>query len=391
MTPTQLPLTASGSVAVGHNTAAIPNDSSNIVYFTHYSIKFVMDLEGKNEITKVKCNGGHLIDQVLQCMHHDAHLMCRKCCFPLDEDNPETCPEHMAPVFDDRSATRSICSMLVKCPANETFKVKCPWSGQYNEVTSHLDDCTFIPGSARVTMQNAMLKAADQGYGQKFEEYKQKITLEIRQMKRESDNRFRAMEKLFEERSRDLMQKYKQQADLLENLSLELVTQQMTSSAATTVEDEIPPCFNGKLLWPVKNFLAKRNLTGSGVGQRYLESPPFYTDEIGYKMRVRLYPSGDGCGKDEHLSLFFQIMKGPFDALLEWPFNKKITLKVLRFDGESDCDFSFKPDLQSCSFQRPQHRHNISTGNPTMISHKALDDGTYIKDGTLFIEVSVGP
>ena len=389
MTPTQSSLADTGSVAVGHNTSTIPGDSGNIVYFTHYSIKFVMATEGMNDITKVKCNGEHLIDEVLQCMHHDGHLMCRKCCFPLDEANPELCPEHMVPVFNDRSTTRSICSMQVKCPANATFKVKCPWSGQYNEVTRHLDDCTFIPGSARVTMQNAMLKAADQRAGQKFEEYKQKITVEVRQMKRESGNRFRAMEQLFEEKSRDLMQKYNQQAKLLENLSLELVKQQMTSSAATTVEDEIPPCFNGKLLWPIKHFLAKRNLTGSGVGQRYLESPPFYTGEIGYKMRVRLYPNGDGMGKGEYLSLFFQIMQGPFDELLEWPFNKRITLKILGFDGEIDCDFRIKPNLQSCSFRRPQHRHNIPTGDPTIISLTALDNGKYLRNGTLFVEASV--
>ena len=390
MTPTQSSPTDTCSGAVGHNTATLPNDSSNNVCFTHHSIKFVMATEGNNEVTKVRCKGGHLVNGVLQCVHHDGHLMCRKCCFPLDEVNPEICPEHMTPVFDDKSTTRSICTMRVKCPANETFQVKCPWTGQYNEVTSHLDECIFIPASARITMQNAMLKAADQRAEQKYEEVLQKTTLQIQQIQRESRNRFRAMEQLLEDKHHDLMRKHNEQAKLLDNISLELVKQQMTSSAVTTVEDELPPCFSGKLLWPIKNFLAKRNLTGSNVGQSYLESPPFYSSVSGYKMRLRLYPNGDGLGKGNYLSLFFQIMQGPFDELLEWPFKNKITFKVLRFDGGKHCNSSFKPDPHSCSFRRPRHGHNMSTGDPTLISLKELDNGAYLQDGTLFVEVSVG-
>ncbi len=390
MTPTQSSLTDTGSVAFGHNTATIPKNSSNFVYFTHHSIKFVMAVEGKNETTKVKCNGEHLIDEVLQCTHHDVHLMCRKCCFSLNEPNSEICPEHKTPVFDDRSTARSICSMQVKCPANETFKVKCPWRGQYKEVTGHLDDCAFIPGSARVTMQNVMLKAAGRRYEQQLEEHNQKTALQICQIKRESDNRIKTMETMFGQMFNDLMQKCDQQANSLDNLSLKLLKQQMTSSAATAVEDEIPPCFNGKLLWPVKDYSVKRTLTESSFGQRDLESPPFYTSERGYKMRMRLYPNGDGSGRGSHISIYFQILPGPFDELLEWPFKEKVTLQVLGFDGAEHKGYSFQPDPQSCSFRRPQHRPNIAMGDATIISHKELKDGGYLRKDTLFVQVDIG-
>lgn len=35
--------------------------------------------------------------------------------------------------------------------------------------------------------------------------------------------------------------------------------------------------------------------------------------------------AGDGNGKNTHVSLFFVVMKGDFDALLPWPFQQKVT------------------------------------------------------------------
>ena len=55
-----------------------------------------------------------------------------------------------------------------------------------------------------------------------------------------------------------------------------------------------------------------------------LYSQPFYTDRYGYKMCGRVYLNGDGMGKGTHLSLFFVLMRGEYDALLEWPFRQKV-------------------------------------------------------------------
>ena len=46
----------------------------------------------------------------------------------------------------------------------------------------------------------------------------------------------------------------------------------------------------------------------------------------GYKMCIRVYLNGDGMGYKTHLSLFFVLMKGEFDALLKWPFEHKISM-----------------------------------------------------------------
>ena len=55
-----------------------------------------------------------------------------------------------------------------------------------------------------------------------------------------------------------------------------------------------------------------------------LYSQPFYTGRYGYKMCGRVYLNGDGMGKGTHLSLFFVLMRGEYDALLEWPFRQKV-------------------------------------------------------------------
>jgi len=46
----------------------------------------------------------------------------------------------------------------------------------------------------------------------------------------------------------------------------------------------------------------------------------------GYKMCIRAYLNGDGSGYTTHLSVFFVVMKGEYDALLKWPFDYKVSM-----------------------------------------------------------------
>ncbi|KAL5491317.1 hypothetical protein EMCRGX_G016580 [Ephydatia muelleri] len=80
--------------------------------------------------------------------------------------------------------------------------------------------------------------------------------------------------------------------------------------------------YNGVLVWKIDDF-ARRKEAVDGVTMS-LYSIPFYTSRHGYKMCARVYLNGDGMGKGTHLSFFFVVMKGPFDALLPWPFKQKI-------------------------------------------------------------------
>ena len=50
-------------------------------------------------------------------------------------------------------------------------------------------------------------------------------------------------------------------------------------------------------------------------------------------MCIRAYLNGDGSGYKTHLSLFFVLMKGEYDALLRWPFDYKVSMILVGKKG----------------------------------------------------------
>ena len=83
--------------------------------------------------------------------------------------------------------------------------------------------------------------------------------------------------------------------------------------------------YDGMLLWKIDDFSRRKREAVDGITLS-LYSTLFYTSHQGYKMCARVYLNGDGMGKASHLSFFFVIMKGLYDALLPWPFQQKVTL-----------------------------------------------------------------
>ena len=147
--------------------------------------------------------------------------------------------------------------------------------------------------------------------------------------------------------------------------------------------------YNGVLLWKIDDFARRRKEAVDGVTIS-LYSIPFYTSRHGYKMCARVYLNGDGMGKGTHLSFFFVVMKGPFDALLPWPFKQKVTLAIINQAGKKHVTDTFRPDPQSNSFQRPtQKEMNVASGCPMFIRHDQLFNGGFVKDDCIFLRVTV--
>ncbi|XP_028412013.1 TNF receptor-associated factor 3-like [Dendronephthya gigantea] len=147
---------------------------------------------------------------------------------------------------------------------------------------------------------------------------------------------------------------------------------------------------NGTLLWKIEDYQKKRQDAINGV-KTSLYSQPFYSGQYGYKMCAKIYMNGDGSGKGSHLSLFFVVMRGEYDALQTWPFRHEITMMLLdQGNGDHMVD-SFNTDPQNPSFQRPQSDMNIATGRPRFMPLESLNDRQYVKDDVIFIQVIVGP
>ena len=88
---------------------------------------------------------------------------------------------------------------------------------------------------------------------------------------------------------------------------------------------------NGAFLWRVPDM--RRRIRDAKMRRiTSIHSPPFYTGRNGYKMCTRAYLNGDGSGEGTHLLIFFVLMKGEYNPLLQWPFDHKVSLVLVDQD-----------------------------------------------------------
>ena len=146
--------------------------------------------------------------------------------------------------------------------------------------------------------------------------------------------------------------------------------------------------YNGTYFWKIDRYSQRfqEAVTGKTLS---IYSPPFYVGRFGYKVCAHLYPNGDGIGKGTHLSMFFVVMRGEYDALLPWPFLQKVHFRLIDQDRIRDAYDAFRPVPNNSSFKRPTSDMNIASGCPTFISHMELRQGGYIRNDTMFIKITV--
>ena len=157
--------------------------------------------------------------------------------------------------------------------------------------------------------------------------------------------------------------------------------------AQLTLQPRVIPR-NGTLLWRIEDVARKRKAAVRQKGKP-LYSPPFYTGRNGYKMCIRAYLNGDGSGHTTHLSLFFVLMKGEYDALLKWPFDYEVSMILVNQNQRVHLVQTFKPTPESSSFQRPQTDMNVASGCPQFAKLSVLDDEDYVKENIMYIKCIV--
>ncbi len=141
--------------------------------------------------------------------------------------------------------------------------------------------------------------------------------------------------------------------------------------------------------WKITQFSQKR--TDAQLGKcpsmfsHYFYTEPYY----GYKMCLKLLILGEGIG----MLVFFVIMKGDCDDLLQWPFTSKVTFKLINQTGGRNIIKNFQPDpdLESASLQKPEEDMNIASGCPLFVRHNELDTDGFIVDDTIRINCCVSP
>ena len=148
-------------------------------------------------------------------------------------------------------------------------------------------------------------------------------------------------------------------------------------------------------LWRIDGFseIVKK---AKNEGKEKIYSDPLYTktktDGFGYKLKVLLCPNGIGDAKNTHLSVFIIIMKGEYDAILPWHFNKKVKFTLIDQQDEPGKRDNKTAELigqNTSNFTRPTTEENIGIGFPCFISHEELKSQHYIVDDTLFLQVEI--
>ncbi len=169
-------------------------------------------------------------------------------------------------------------------------------------------------------------------------------------------------------------------------LQTEVETMKRTLSDSSSVLSN-----NGSYIWKITD-VASKFANAMNDQQTSIYSPPFYSSSTGYKMCMRLYLNGDGNARNTHISLFFVLMRGDYDAILKWPFEFKITFSLYDQAGtQRHIIDSFRPDIKSNSFQRPRSDMNIASGIPKFLPLKFIkeDNNPYVREDCMFIRCMV--
>ncbi|XP_071482550.1 uncharacterized protein [Diadema antillarum] len=148
--------------------------------------------------------------------------------------------------------------------------------------------------------------------------------------------------------------------------------------------------YSGVFLWKIDNY-SQRKKDAATTNKKSIYSPPFFTSQYGYKLCGRVFLIGDGVGIGTHISLFLTIMRGPYDAVVPWPFKEKITFQLVNQADPVNRSIveSFRPDPTSSSFKRPTSDRNIGAGCPLFVKIQQVEDLNqgFLKDDILYLKI----
>ncbi|CAE1235462.1 TRAF4 [Acanthosepion pharaonis] len=150
---------------------------------------------------------------------------------------------------------------------------------------------------------------------------------------------------------------------------------------------------NGNYIWRISDYKSKY-LESAYKGAKELTCQPFYTSRHGYKVSASVFLNGYGNSDNKYLSLYFKILPGEYDNLLEWPFRLPVTFTL--YDQAADQDKRrniverFMPDPTRKQFKKPHpDMESLGFGYPKFVSLETLKTKNYIKDDILYIGIKV--
>ena len=151
-----------------------------------------------------------------------------------------------------------------------------------------------------------------------------------------------------------------------------------------------------KYVWRINKFSGIWEQAKRGKGIISRESNPFYTDKIescSYKLKVKVVAEKFGTGT--FMWVYIVVMRGEYDAVLTWPFERNVRLTVI--DQKKDLVrrqniiSHLIRDINPEAFKRPVGEENDAAMFPEILNPERLNSRSYIVDDTLFLQVEISP
>lgn len=325
-----------------------------------------------NNPHQVEC-GHRFCKLCIDWMACECNVTCSSC---MSDGEKSTI--NFSNVFPDNSIRRELDKLTAACP-------NCAWIGDFKSYRdSHHGSCNSA---------NTLTSAACGAVGSKIAELTQRskifegalltlshemerVDVSIESIERKIYNI--VSEEDAKSRKIDLLTRQLEIKDaIIAELSMKISNLETTS-------------FDGSFVWVITEFEKKRQDAISGKTSSFY-SEPFFTNKFGYKMCARIYLNGDGMGRGTHISLFFVVMRHRYDAMLAWPFKRKVTFMFLDQNNKEHVLDAFRPDPSSSSFKRPTSEMNIASGCPLFLPLSYLENSgvTYVKDDIAFLKIMV--
>lgn len=379
------------------------------------------------------------------------HRFCKICILPLFSSRNNVCPKDRTVIdngntFPDNAARLQINSLKIKCPKHASG---CPWVGELSDKAGHEASCEFfdVPCKhcdekfSRANLESHVAKCPMRQLpceycGQQFRlsdlsphyptcpDYpvlcRNKCSVgKVPRKEEEAHYRNECIKEAVEcplaafgcaelvprcetaqhliscapQRTLNLANTVVQLQKEVKNLSLALSQQQEEHTALT---DTLYPCC-GQFTWKLEQIHVKvkeAHLRESSE-PLMIYSPPFFSHEAGYKMCMCVYPAGDGNQRSsrDFLSVYFVLMKGPYDDILHWPYNMPIRISLLTVRGPPAGRIvkEISPDPNLHYFHRPDRPRNVGYGYPKFIALDKLlaEHSDYVAGDAIFIRCEI--
>ena len=140
-----------------------------------------------------------------------------------------------------------------------------------------------------------------------------------------------------------------------------------------------------KFIWPIRSF---KDLQEK---ESVVYSSPFYSWDHGYKLTLVVLPNG--YEDATYLSVFVLVTKGDYDAILPWPFNRRVKITLLSQQQDKKYHLAYTADFSTAKsecIERPStDRNGMGWGTSKFISHEDLKNSPYLVDDSIFLQAEV--